>query len=339
MVTFTGLHRLLQVGLGSLAALAVLGLALTDGNGLAALGDRPQGEAVTRLSNYDGAGQSLDVTYPKPPRRVLVTYPGATELLIDLGLADSIVGTVKPYGPEPATLQAAYDSLPIMSAPFVPTREEVLDLQPDLIMAWSHHFEANALGTVDQWLSRHIATYIVPATVRKGYPTIESTLYPFIDDIGAMYGIEDKARAYRKNLEERVGRVEKASRYVEAKPTVLVLQLHGNSTYSVYGRPYVIYDVVEKAGGRMVTDQQLNSVGPERVLAYDPDYIVLVVTGLDRLEDLDKATQILAADPQLKSLRAIRAGHIIPVEFSQVNNGNGRMVDALESIHKGLYTY
>lgn len=274
------------------------------------------------------------------PKRVIVTYPGATELLIDLGLQQYIVGTVAPYGEEPPRYKEAYSALPIVSG-FVPSREAVWQLQPDLIIGWSHHFKPDALGDEAQWHSRGVNTYIVPATVRKGTPTVESTVYPFIDDMGRLFHVTAKAAAYKALLMDRVKAVEARSLTMTKHPTVMILQSHGRSTYSVYGPTYLIDDVVKKAGGRNVTNHQLSQVGPERVLAYDPDVIVDVLVTGDTGTFRDDATALeeLRADPNVKDLRAVREGRVIAVPFGDVNNGNGRVVNALEHISERLQAF
>ena len=51
---------------------------------------------------------------------MIVTYPGATELLIDLGLENRIVGTVEPYGEEPERYREIYSRLPLVTNSYVP---------------------------------------------------------------------------------------------------------------------------------------------------------------------------------------------------------------------------
>ena len=337
MVNFSRSHQMFQLLLGIGFATGLAFLSVTNGTGAwnYALSNQ-EGQATINVENYDGDGKKELLTYPLPPQRILVTYPGATELLIALGLSDKIVGTVSPYGLEPDKLSRIYASLPTVSAPFVPSREEALALKPDLIMGWNHHFQPNALGSIDQWYSRGVATYVVPATIRQGHPTIESTLYPFLKDAGQIFGVEGEVASYQAELESRIHQVVSGAQNQKYHPQVMVLQTYGNSTYTLYGQEYVVYDIVQKAGGRMINSKQLNGIGPERVLAFDPDYIVLVVAGKTE-EDLSKAFESLKNDSHLSTLRAVRDGHVIPVDFSEVNNGNGRMVDALEKIYRGFY--
>ena len=284
--------------------------------------------------NDAGAEKSTGET----PRRIIVTYPGATELLIALNLDDRIAATLAPYGIEPPELAIRYEAIPFLSAPYVPSREEVVDLQPDLIIGWSHHFEPSGLGDARQWSARGIDTYVVPATIRKGRPTLEETVYSFIDDMGRILGAEDAAASYRRGLESRVKAVTDEAEKSENKPTVMILQSHGASRYSLYGPVYIVDDIVRKAGGVNVTERQLSVVGPERVLGFDPDYIVAVSNVVDSDFDaaMKKAVAVIAEDENLKNMSAVRNGRIIPVPFAEVNNGNGRVVDGLERIANGL---
>ena len=124
-------------------AVLVLALSMRDGRGTQAA--EPITEGIT-CTTADSEGRPTDFTLSHTPERVLVSYPGATELLIDLGLSDRIIGTIAPYGAEPPAYADAYAALPILSAPYVPSREEVVALRPDLIIGWSHHFTPEALS-------------------------------------------------------------------------------------------------------------------------------------------------------------------------------------------------
>lgn len=316
---------------------AILWFSFTNGTGISDINSTKQDINTVMVQNYDGEGHDIDLPYVNS-QRVLVTYPGATELLITLGLQERVIATIAPYGAEPPELATAYDGITKLEAPFVPTREEVTALKPDLIMGWSHHFQPSSLGDIRNWFGRGVATYIVPATVRKGKPTIESTVYPFIDDVGRIFHIEEQATAYKQGLQDRVQAVADKVAGKSERPSVLILQSYGNSSYSVYGKPYIIDDIVHKAGGQNITDTDMMTVGPERILAYDPDYIVFVVyTDIaDPIKFKEVATQALLEDVNLKHMRAVQNKKIVPVPFAEVNNGNGRVVDALETIATGL---
>lgn len=325
------------IGLGSVLVLAVLAwFSYTNGH-WQVIGNSNESQTGIAIQNVDSDGNPLVFVYKEPPHRVISTYPGATELLIDLGLGDRIVGTVAPYGEEPTRYAEAYAALPLLTNAYVPSREQVFAKTPDLIIGWSHHFTPANLGDVRQWYDRGTGVYIVPATIRKNQPTLESTVYPFIDDMGHLFEVPDVASAYKQQLEYRVNSVMSRVNERNYKPNVIILQAHGHSTYSLYGPIYLIDDIVKKAGAHNMTSRQISVVGPERVLAFDPDIIVYVTVsqGAHNLSDEEAIAQ-LRNDPNLASMRAIRKGKIIAVPFADVNNGNGRVVDALEKIAQGI---
>ena len=311
------------------AAALTLYLSYTEGRGAMVqmpTGDRPYVTA-------DGAGRTAVFALPQVPTRVLVTYPGATELLIDLGLEERIIGTIAPYGKEPPAYAAAYAALPILAAPYVPSREEVMALHPDFIIGWSHHFTPEALGDVYTYFDRGVGAYIVPATVRRGHPTLEETVYPFIHDMGQIFDRAQQAETYTAQLKARTAAVEARAAQRGRRFSAMILQAHGSSLYSMYGPSYIIDDIAKKAGADNLVRRQMNGVGPERVLGFTPE-VILYVNPSDMTEE--EARSALRTDPNLQHMKAVREGHIIVVDFSDVNNGNGRTVMALEQIAAGL---
>lgn len=325
------------IGLVALSALVlVVWFAYTNGR-WQPVGEVSANQGGIVIRNFDSDGNPMSFEYEEPPSRVIITYPGATELLIDLGLENRIVGTVEPYGEEPERYRETYSRLPLVTNSYVPSREQVMALQPDLLMGWSHHFTPAALGDVRQWYERNIGVYIVPATIRKNQPTMESTVYPFIDDMGQLFQVPERASAYKEQLQKRVQKVTEQVNQRNYKPNVIILQAHGHSTYSLYGPVYLVDEIVKKAGGHNLTDRQISVVGPERVLAFDPDVIVFVtVSQGNRTPSAEEAIAELLKDPNLRNMRAIRERRIIAVPFADVNNGNGRVVDALERIAQGF---
>ena len=322
-------HMLHLLPFLALAAL-VLWLSLTDGRGTQAAAPHTGGISYT---TSDSEGRPATFTLAHAPERVLVSYPGATELMIDLGLERRIIGTIAPYGKEPPAYADAYAELPILAVPYVPSREEVVALAPDLIIGWSHHFTPEALGDVYSYFDRGVGAYIVPATVRRGAPTLEETVYPFIADMGHIFDAEDRAADYIATLKARVAAVEDHTAVRGKRFSAMILQSHGNSLYSMYAPAYIIDDIARKAGADNVVTRQMRAVGPERVLGFAPDVIICV-----NPRDIppEEARAELRADVNLQNMKAVRENRIIVVNFSDVNNGNGRCITALEDIARGL---
>ena len=164
---------------------------------------------------------------------------------------------------------------------------------------------------------------------------MENTVYPFIADMGVLFGAKERAETYISQLKRRVQQVTDKQDKLGKKPSVIILQSYGQGKYSLYGPTYIIDDIVSKAGGKNLVRKQMSSVGAEHVLAFDPDYIIYVYLDKEGKTKLE-AIKALEADRALSHMTAIQKKRIIPVSFSDVNNGNGRLVDALEDIAAGF---
>jgi iron complex transport system substrate-binding protein len=202
------------------------------------------------ITNFDAAERPILVTYKQAPSRVVITHPGATELLLELGLEDRILCTVAPYGAPLDRVAEKYARLNIMKAQFVPTQEELIAMQPDMIIGWAHHFDENKLGNVKSWQKRGMATFVMQSSLTHNKPTLENVVYACLSDMGKIFGIQEKTELYIKHYKERVALVEKAVQDISKKKNVIVLQDHANGTFSIYDSSYLISHMIDIAGGK-----------------------------------------------------------------------------------------
>ncbi|SFM22678.1 ABC transporter substrate-binding protein [Pelosinus propionicus] len=292
------------------------------------------------ISNYDSNENPTSYTYKKAPQRVAIVHPGATELLLELGLEDRILSTIPPYGAPLERIADRYSKLKIMKAKYLPSQEELLEMQPDMIIGWAHNFRSSELGDVKSWQERGAGTFVMQSTLTKIEPTLDTVVYSFIADMGTIFGIQEKTTLYIQNLKDRVAKVQAATKDIPQRKTVIVLQDHFNGTFSVYDSHYLISSMIDLAGGKNLCQGITSFVGAEKVLAYDPDFIIYV--SHDRNEDAkdltdEEALKALHEISALQSMRAIQKGNIINLPFFTVNNGGIRTVDAIEKIFHALY--
>ena len=301
----------------------------------------PQGNGSSypvSITNYDAAENPVPYSYKKAPERVVITHPGATELFLELGLEDHILSTVAPYGAPLGRLAAKYTKLTIMKAPYTPAQEELMEMQPDLIIGWEHHFRPTEIGDINSWHERGVATYIMPSTLTKIKPTLDNVIYAFITDIGQIFDIQNKASQYIEHAKQRVAHIEEAIKDVPQKKSVIILQDYNNGTFSLYGSNYLINNMVVIAGGKNISEDQASFVGAEKVLSFDPDFIIFVPFSNSSIDLTDEqAAAQLKAIEALESMRAIRESNIINLPFFTVHNGGIRTIDAIEKIAKNLY--
>lgn len=292
---------------------------------------------LPRIENYRADGSARPLLIARPPSRVVVTHPAATELLLELGLGDRILATVAPYGEPLPRLASSYAALPKLAAPFVPSREEMYVLEPDLIIGWPHHFAANELGDADFWQRRGALAYILPGSLPRGADW-ERAVYGTIDDFGVLFSIRDKTDRYIAALHARITAVQTALRAPLPAKTVLIVQAHGNGRFSLYDRTQLISRLAELAGATNVAVRPANFVGAEDVLAYDPEYLIYVTlpqNGRDLTPDeaLAEAQSLV----ELRNLGALKNRRVVALPFFTVNSGGIRSVDAVETLAHALH--
>jgi iron complex transport system substrate-binding protein len=166
--------------------------------------------------------------------------------------------------------------------------------------------------------------------------TLENSVYPFIEDLGKIFAVEDRAADYIETCRKR--EVEVAEQLKDrGRETAIVLQEHGRSSYSLYDAGYLINDVLDKAGPDNLVSMKTAFVGPERILAYDPDYLVYVSLPGPDGQDLsdEEVLEQVKKNRDLQPLQAVQQGRIINIPFAEVNSGNGRALDALFRLAKG----
>ena len=151
--------------------------------------------------------------------------------------------------------------------------------------------------------------------------------------MGHIFGTEERAADYIDALKTRAAAVEDRTAARGRRISAMILQSHGNSLYSMYGPAYIIDDIARKAGADNIVTRQMRAVGPERVLGFAPEVIIYVNPKNTAAEE---ARAELRADPNLRNMKAVRENRIIVIDFSDVNNGNGRCIKALEDIAAGL---
>lgn len=291
------------------------------------------------VENYHASGAPVSYTYTKVPQRVVITHPSATELFLELGLENHILSTVPPYSAPLPRLAEKYKQLSIMKAQYAPSQEELLAMSPDMIIGWSHHFTDNQLGSVSSWHQRRIPTFIMQSTLFFVEPTLESAVYACISDIGKIFAITEKTNAYIRQMKSRVSQVQASLKDIPKKKSLIVLQNHGNGQFSLYGRSSLISHLISLAGGQNLCELPVSFVGAEKILLYDPDYVIYIPYTTNSSYDYsqEEAIQQLQSLRGLQNIPSVKEGRIIPLPFTSVNDGGLRAVDTIETIAHQLY--
>ncbi|ACA57203.1 iron ABC transporter substrate-binding protein [Clostridium botulinum A2B7 92] len=297
-------------------------------------GDKQSYYPVT-VTNYNYAGEKIKVTFDKVPEKVLSTNQTTTELMLDLGLEKHLVGTCYLDNPILDRLKDKYKKVSVVSEKY-PTKEQVLSLQPDLILGWKSVFADKTLGDIKEWNERKVNTFVQRNTVKTvGNFTVENT-FKDIDDLGTIFNAKDKTDKYVKDLKDRLSKIEEKTSKLNKKKKVLILESENKDSFRVYGKNDLVGDMVLKAGGENLGEKS-GSMSLENIVSANPDAIILVHFGDDKKANDKDVAKILTENKALANVNAVKNKQIVITGLAETWAGGVRTVDAVEHYAKELY--
>ncbi|GAA4875039.1 ABC transporter substrate-binding protein [Ferrimonas pelagia] len=215
---------------------------------------------------------------PLPPtsadhyQRIISLNQHSTELLLQLGLADRMVGSA--YADEAIwpPLAKQYAQVPVLSR-YYPNKETLLLQQPDLLIGgFASAFTTAGIGPQQWWQARGIDCYLM--TPPADSPADLATLFEQIRSLGELLGVEQAAQAeiarQQAQLDQR--------HTLPYQPTV-ILWLRGDDAPYVAGGTGFAHNLIEQAGainGAAAIPRPFATLSWEQVIAAQPDLIVLV---------------------------------------------------------------
>ncbi|BDF71316.1 iron ABC transporter substrate-binding protein [Oscillospiraceae bacterium] len=295
------------------------------------------------ITTYNYAKEQVQYTFEKAPERVYAQAQDNIEILLALGLGDKIVGAsgldgeIRPDLAEEFAKINYYDSMP--------SKEELLGLEPDFITGWYSTFSDKRLGDVDFWQERGIGTYMALNSACRG-PSSENpqTIEEECQDIltlGAIFNVEDRAQAI---VDEIHAELDKIKAYVadRDKLSVAVLEDEGG-TYRVYGEDVLGGNVAMQAGAELAVGKHGDNgnIGAEDLIAANPDAIFMVWYDGYTVGDVDYAgeqvTKLITENPAFASLDAVKNGRVYAINLSGIYCSGMRTLDGVLDFAKNLY--
>lgn len=209
------------------------------------------------ISLQDDAGQQ--VTLAKPAQRIVALAPHIAELLFSAGAGDRLVGTVS-YSDYPE----AAKKIPLVGSYNQVNFEQVLALQPDIIIAWQ---SGNSSDTLEKLASLHLPVYL-------SEPKDMQAIARNIRQMGKLAGTETVANAAADAFEQQ--RDELARANAGKTPVRLFYQVWEDPLYTV-GSGHFSRDMFALCGGQNIF-ADLSDPSPvvtlEAVVARNPQVIL-----------------------------------------------------------------
>lgn len=295
--------------------------------------------ATGQTLTIENCGREL--TLDAVPEAVVGLSPTQTELLLRLGLADRIAAQAQTStAPLDDSLAPLAADIPVISEDAPPTRETLLDVEPDFVYSpTDYEFTAEqGFASLDQLAEAGVAAY----TATGGCPErrMEGTvddLFTDLDNLGQIFDVEAEATALadeaRATLDDVATRIADLDR-----PTVAQIYVEDDALTAIGAG--IEYDMIARAGGDNVFgpgDPEFASffaaqINPEALAAADPDVIVFAASDAEH----EQATRDYLART-LPDLSAVVNERIVVISGSDVYPGSLGNIDAVHTIAAGLH--
>lgn len=287
------------------------------------------------IENYNTQGEPEQMTYTKPPERVVAVWQNSLETLLALGVGDRIIAgngvpDKKFFRKE---YQEQYSKIPYTGLQLLDL-ETTMMLKPDLLVGWHSTFGPKVLRTTDFWHKRGVNTFIARSSIGDGKPRTLQNEYKDILDLGKIFDKNERAQQLVADMQHEMQFATSQTASFQKRPRALVIEFMGKEV-RVYGEKSLAGNIVKELHGELLAEKQ-RAIGLEQVVELDPDVIFVVVTEFNygREQDvLDRVNKHKA----LKHLRCVQQGRVIALPLYSIYSSGVRTYDGIKIIAAGMY--
>lgn len=290
-------------------------------------GPAPKGFPVT-VSNC-----GVKTTFHRPPQRAVSLNQHATEVMLALGLEESMVGTGYLDDEVLPEFQAAYDRVKVISKEY-PSFETLLAAEPDLVYGgWKSAFEEKDGRSRAALKKAGIDSHLNIEECPEG-PVTMATVEEEIRTVAKIFGVPDRAEKRIASMRAVLDGVK--GELAGITPLKVAVYDSGDKTVFTAGGAGIGNEMIRLAGGDNLfadVDKPYGDVSFEQFAERAPEVIVIYDYGAQSAEDKKK---FLLGHPALKDVPAIRNQRFAVLPLSSTVTGV-RVADAVESLARQLH--
>ncbi|MFF1375810.1 ABC transporter substrate-binding protein [Streptomyces sp. NPDC058308] len=286
---------------------------------------------------YTVTNCGVRTTYDAPPKRAVTMNQHATEVMLELGLGDRLVGTAYLDDKVLPEYEKAYKSIPVLAKEY-PSYEKLLSADPDYVYGgYASAFLAGD-GRSRSALAKSGIHSRLNVEGCAGHPVSMDDVYREVREVGATFGVRARADRWigdaRRELaataakSKSQGKPQGKSQGKKAR-SVFVYDNGDKSAFTAGGRG-IGNDIIERAGGHNVfadVNKSFSDASWEKVVERGPQTILILDYGATSVAQKKKR---LLDDPALQDVPAIRNKSFAVLPLSDVVTG----VRAPEAVRK-----
>ncbi|WP_435748854.1 ABC transporter substrate-binding protein [Microbacterium sp. PMB16] len=317
------------VGFGTLA------LSACGGGVTTAAPSASSDETIT----IENCGRTIDI--PATPTAVVGMHPSQTELLLRLGLADSLVGQAQATAQDlPADVAELAADVPVIGGDSPPSREELLAVEPDFVYSpTTYEFTAEqGFASIEQLDEAGVTAYTATGGCfdRRMEGTV-TDLFTDLENLGEIFRVSDEADALIDSSQAELDSVAAA---IEDQDRPRVAQIFVEGTTLTAIGAGIEFDILQRAGADnvftpedpMFADFFAAEITPESLASEAPDVLVFAVS--DPAHEEAVRAYLAKTFPEMP---AVRDGRLIAVPSADLFPGTLGNVSAVTQIAEALY--
>jgi iron complex transport system substrate-binding protein len=272
------------------------------------------GQQPVKLPSGIVDDRGVSFSLERRPARIVSLVPSVTEILYSLKGEECLVG-VTTYCDFPREAR----TLPKVGDLVSPSLEKIVDMKPDLLFAMIP-LQATVIERLE---GLGMKVFVLePESVEDVQSSIRK--------IGDLIGREREARTLIQEMEKSFVRIKARVNLLEEKRRVY-LELGINPLMTV-GESSFVGELIERAGGINIIegDESYPIVNPERVIAKNPDIILLAHEGSSREEVMKRMGW--------GEISAIREGRVVDdVQQDIILRPGPRITEGIDFLYQHIY--
>lgn len=280
--------------------------------------------------DFSDGSKTYQVTFDSPPKRAVTTSHFMTEMLLSLGLEDSMAGSSWADNEILPELQEAYNKVPILSKRY-PSKEVLYSVEPDFISGWHSSLNPKRLAGVDELMENGITPYIITSLEKEA--TMEE-VYEDYYTLGRIFDVREEAHKVVEELKKSVVKADNIHRDTKNK-RVLAYDSGRETPYVVAGSGLGNNIITLAGGDNIFSDINGNyaMVSWEAVLERDPEIILIVNYGGENYQEKIK---FFKENDFTRELDAVQNNNFVVVNLADISPGP-RVGKALEKMSKEFF--
>jgi iron complex transport system substrate-binding protein len=259
------------------------------------------------------------------PGRIVSTAPSNTEIVLQLGCRDRLVGVTRYYGrPE------LVEGIARVGGYYDPSIETIMALRPDLVLV--------ARGVSKEILEKMRALELPVFCLDTRNL---DDLYRDVATVGRLLGVEQQAAALVEKTKAGIAQVTDKTGRLSRSKRPHVFWLGQEQPLMTAGPGNMIHTLIELAGGVNVAagaPKAWVTVSLETLLVKDPQVIIADANGLTGGEKTSEALlERLRADPVWSKISAVKSGRVYIVPTDLIGQPTPRVVEGLRLLAKDFH--